>query len=373
MSGANPVAADATDATSPFYIPATAAVATQRPRVLKQGQAFAVLDEFGNAQATGPAAQGLFFEDTRYLAQLLLTIDGVRPLLLSSSVAEDNGALTADLTNPDLAPADGPAMAKDTIHILSTTMLGDDALFQNLAFRNFGHEEARFQLALDFAADFADIFEVRGTTRALHGDLLPDERRTDGIALVYRGRDDITRRTHLTFDPPPEMPTPRRAVWTLTLAPGGTRNIEIAVQCVRDGRPAERSDRAVVVAAALRRQTARKAETAQIFTSNESFNDWTSRSRADLEMLVTETPQGLYPYAGIPWFSTAFGRDGIITALQCLWLDPTLAAGTLRFLAANQATELDPKADAEPGKILHETRHGEMAILGEVQIGRAHV
>ena len=370
MSGANPVAADATDATSPFYIPATAAVATQRPRVLKQGQAFAVLDEFGNAQATGPAAQGLFFEDTRYLAQLLLTIDGVRPLLLSSSVAEDNGALTADLTNPDLAPADGPAMAKDTIHILSTTMLGDDALFQNLAFRNFGHEEARFQLALDFAADFADIFEVRGTTRALHGDLLPDERRTDGIALVYRGRDDITRRTHLTFDPPPEMPTPRRAVWTLTLAPGGTRNIEIAVQCVRDGRPAERSDRAVVVAAALRRQTARKAETAQIFTSNESFNDWTSRSRADLEMLVTETPQGLYPYAGIPWFSTAFGRDGIITALQCLWLDPTLAAGTLRFLAANQATELDPKADAEPGKILHETRHGEMAILGEVPFRR---
>jgi hypothetical protein len=110
-----------------------------------------VLDEFGNAQATGPAAQGLFFEDTRYLAQLLLTIDGVRPLLLSSSVAEDNGALTADLTNPDLCPEDGPAMAKDTIHILSTTMLGDDALFQSLAFRNFGHEEARFQLALDFA------------------------------------------------------------------------------------------------------------------------------------------------------------------------------------------------------------------------------
>ena len=364
------MASGAEETVSPFYIPSTAAVATQRPRVLKQGEAFAVLDDFGNAQATGPAAQGLFFEDTRYLAQLLLTVDGVRPLLLSSFVTEDNGALSADLTNPDLVAEDGRPMAKDTIHILSTTVLGNDVLFQSLAVHNFGHEEARFQLAVNFAADFVDIFEVRGTPRALRGEMLPDKRTTDGVVLAYRGRDETVRRTSLTFDPPPEMPSPRRAAWTLTLSPGSTRNIEIAIHCGRDGRPVERPDRSACIAAAGRRKATRQADTAQIFTSNESFNDWVGRSRADLEMLVTDTPQGLYPYAGIPWFSTAFGRDGIITALQCLWLDPSLAAGTLRFLAANQATELDPKADAEPGKILHETRHGEMAILGEVPFAR---
>ena len=364
------MASGAEETVSPFYIPSTAAVATQRPRVLKQGEAFAVLDDFGNAQATGPAAQGLFFEDTRYLAQLLLTVDGVRPLLLSSFVTEDNGALSADLTNPDLVAKDGRPMAKDTIHILSTTVLGNDVLFQSLAVHNFGHEEARFQLAVNFAADFVDIFEVRGTPRALRGEMLPDKRTTDGVVLAYRGRDETVRRTSLTFDPPPEMPSPRRAAWTLTLSPGSTRNIEIAIHCGRDGRPVERPDRGACIAAAGRRKATRQADTAQIFTSNESFNDWVGRSRADLEMLVTDTPQGLYPYAGIPWFSTAFGRDGIITALQCLWLDPSLAAGTLRFLAANQATELDPKADAEPGKILHETRHGEMAILGEVPFAR---
>ncbi|GGF34814.1 amylo-alpha-1,6-glucosidase [Aliidongia dinghuensis] len=363
LAAARPVA-------SPYYIAATEAVSTQRLRVLKQGQAFAVLDDFGNAQALGPAAQGLFFEDTRYLAQLALTIDGVRPLLLSSYVAEDNDALMADLTNPDLAGGNGRAMAKDTVHILSTTVLGDDVLYQSLAVRNFGAEEAHFRLELNFAADFVDIFEVRGTSRTLRGDLLPDEQHAGGVTLGYRGRDGITRRTRLTFDPPSEAVAPRRAAWTLVLAPGDTRDIEIAVQCLRDGRRSEPPDRGACIAGAARHRRARQAQTTQIFTSNESFNNWLSRSRADLEMLITETPHGLYPYAGIPWFSTAFGRDGIITALQCLWLDPALAAGTLRFLAANQATELDAKADAEPGKILHETRHGEMAILGEVPFQR---
>jgi glycogen debranching enzyme len=356
-----------TGSVPPFYI---SAISAYRPRVLKQGDSFAVLDHFGDAQATGPAAEGLFFEDTRYLSQLILTINGHRPLLLSSVVTEDNLMLTADLTNPDLAEDEGLSLPKDSVHILRTKVLGDDALFETLELKNFGDTRASFRLEVAFAADFVDMFEVRGTKRAKRGVMLPDASHRDGPVLGYRGLDGVHRRSRFIFDPPPTRTSARRITWLIDLAPGAHQTLHFTLRCEREDAPAMTTSREDCLAAGTQRLAARKARAAHLYTSNELFNDWLNRSRADLDMLITDTPHGLYPYAGIPWFSTAFGRDGIITALECLWLDPALAAGTLRYLAANQATERDPKSDAEPGKILHETRKGEMAMLGEVPFAR---
>jgi glycogen debranching enzyme len=357
-------------AVSPFYIPSTGGIATQHSHVLKQGDSFAVLDPFGDIQATGPALEGLFFEDTRYLARLALTIDGLRPLLLSSTVTEDNAMLSSDLTNPDLVEDGRLRVPRDTVHILRSSVLGNDALFQVLEVLNYGAAATRIRLGLIFDADFADMFEVRGAVRPRRGDRLADERRPAGPVLAYRGLDDVVRRTSFEFQPAPSTIAPHVIQWTIDLPPGGTELIRLAIRCSRDGHASRAESYEASLVAAAGRVAERQTRAAEIYTSNESFNDWVNRSRADLDMLVSETPHGLYAYAGIPWFSTAFGRDGIITALECLWLDPTLAAGTLRFLAANQATALDPRADAEPGKILHETRKSEMAALGEVPFAR---
>jgi glycogen debranching enzyme len=355
---------------SPFPNPATVLVENQGRRVLKNGNSFAVLDAFGNAQAAGPAAEGLFFEDTRHLSRLVTSIDGTRPLLLSSAVTADNAMLLVDLTNPDLIEKGELRQATSTLHLLSTIVLDENALFTTVEIRNFGATSTCFEIALDLEADFADIFEVRGSRRPQHGTVLPARQGPEGTVLGYRGLDGVVRRTRVVFDPPPDTTTPSRATWRIHLPPGDRFALHSEIHCERDEHPASTASRAANLLVPERRHVERGTQTTQVCTDNTAFDEWLRSSRADLDMLMTETPQGLYAYAGIPWFSTAFGRDGLITALECLWIDPRLAAGTLSFLAANQATAADPAADAEPGKILHETRKGEMAALGEVPFGR---
>jgi glycogen debranching enzyme len=336
-----------------------------RPRrTLKHGDAFAVLDAQGDiGMSSGP--DGLFFRDTRYLTRLELSISGRQPLLLGSTVLDDNVALVVDLTNPDQYHDGELILPKDTIHIVRSILLWNGAAYERLALGNYGDEPARFTLGFSFDSDFADLFEVRGQERARRGLALPPQLNGDGIVLGYRGLDQIDRRTFITFEPAPRRLDRYSAHFDFQLAPGQRQALYAAIGC--DEPPLK--GRSGFYASLRRSRRARHRSTrgvASIVASNDVFNEILCRAMADLYMLVTETPEGPYPYAGIPWYSTIFGRDGILTALLMLWLDPSVARGVLRRLALLQAKEVDPAADAEPGKILHEVRGGEMAILGEV-------
>jgi glycogen debranching enzyme len=352
-----------------YYILAPSAQPDSFRLVLKHNDTFAVFDRVADIHTTGGAQLGLFHGDTRFLSRLELRVDAERPLLLSSTVTEDNALVTADLTNPDLAAAGGILLPRDSVHILRSVFLGDAACYVVLRVRNYGGQLS-LPLRLRLAADFADIFEIRGTRRAARGQQLEPAVEPGRLQLSYLGRDRRMRRTVVELDPRPEETTATGASWYLSMQPGSELTVTATIRCEVDGESHPRPLPEVAWDERVRAADAEQQPWCQIWTDDANFNEWVGRSFADLRMMVTATPHGPYPYAGVPWFSTVFGRDGLITALQTLWVNPGLAAGVLRYLAETQAHDEEPARDAEPGKILHELRGGEMAALGEVPFAR---
>ena len=348
----------------PFYIPMTGPAARPR-RSLKHDDTFVLLDSHGDIGASAGGPDGLFHADTRYLARLELVFDDLQPLLLGSNLRDDNSALTVDLTNPDVYRQGRIVLPKDMLHIVRTIFLWRGTAYQRIGLQNHGDRPANFELTLLFDNDFADLFEVRGEKRVRRGVGLGKLQGPSDVIFEYKGLDHASRCTALHFDPRPTRLSVNSATYHFELGPQQTSSLFFAASCNKAAsfRPA----RFFPALLAHRREMRCSAGNAtSIETSNNIFNEVLCQAMADLNMLTTETPQGRYPYAGIPWYSTTFGRDGIITALQTLWIDPRLARGVLRRLAHYQAHTTDPLADAEPGKILHEMRGGEMAALREV-------
>jgi glycogen debranching enzyme len=346
------------------YIEIEGSLVQRSLRSLKHGDAFAVFDNYGNIGVIGTGPEGLYFNDTRFLSWYDLRFEGKRPLLLGSVVEDDNAALSINLANPDVH-ADGLiSLPRDTIAIERTKFLRQAVCYERIGFRNYADRTRHFRIEIGFGADFRDLFEVRGTSRKRRGTCtaLVSEGRAE---FHYEGLDNLKRKTELQFWPPPSRLETNRATFEFELAPNARQSLFVSVLCDDGNKP--KSDLFGRAFRAGRRAIRRKATgIATIESSNELFNEVCQRATADLYMLMTRTRHGLYPYAGIPWYSTVFGRDGIITAMLLLWLDPSVAKGVLGLLAETQAKTFDHFSEAQPGKILHETRNGEMARLGEV-------
>jgi glycogen debranching enzyme len=355
---------------SQFYLLATSSFADDRSRVLKYGQTFGVFSRFGDIESIGLGEQGIFHEGTRYLSRFAVKLGGEAPQLLRSSIRDDNAFLTVDAMNVDLSDSGGVAVPRGALHLFRSKFLYEGVCYEQLRLSNYSLASIDTAITCEFAADYRDIFEVRGTQRERRGTVLPTEVRTSEVVFGYRGMDAVVRRTKIVFSIPPDKLDERRARFAFSLAPKEDASLFITTTC-------EQQSQAPAILSfdsALRRSTESIHETGlghtRITTSDVRFNAWMSRSTSDLRMMMVGNPEGEYPYAGVPWFSTVFGRDGIITALECLWVDPMIAKNVLRYLGEVQATEVDRERDAEPGKIVHETRGGEMAALREIPFGR---
>ena len=333
--------------------------------VLKDGDTFLVADGHGDID---DAASGLFRDDTRLLSVYRLRLGATKPALLSAAVTDDNVFFVGHLTNRKLPPLGGQAAPKGLVHISRSRFLCHERLYERICCRNFGHRTIALPVRFELAADFRDMFEVRGCVRVARGELLAPEPRNAGVVFRYRGLDDVLRTSVVAFSRAPVQRNEDALEFSLTLPPGEQDELYVEIGSTEQAAPSRERHRAAA-AQARRRMRTRQRRGARVGSAAPLFNDWMQRSRADLALLTSELETGPYPYAGIPWFSTPFGRDAVVTALQTLWLNPGLARGVLSFLAKHQAQEESSFLDAAPGKIMHETRRGEMSVLRELPFG----
>lgn len=353
-----------------YYVRASSALADDRTRVLKYGDTFAVFNRYGDIEHLGTSHFGLFHAETRYLSRLTLRLNHKQPLLLSSTIREDNAFLSVDLTNVDTNLNGGGELPRGTVHLFRLQFLREGACYQYLRLLNYGLEHVRVSLQVEFVADFADIFEIRGTPRDRRGQRLPDSVSGNEVILSYHGLDDVLRRTCLEFSVRPTTLSSESASFEFALQPKEERWLSCTISCERNSAPKNVQPYSTAFRDLELDFSRVGLDDFEISSSSDSFNSWINRSAADLRMLIDGNPEGPYPYAGVPWFNTVFGRDGIITAFETLWMTPRIAEGVLKYLAETQATEEDRERDAEPGKIIHEARRGEMAVLKEVPFGR---
>ena len=333
---------------------------------LKDRDTFLVADAFGDVLGAG---DGLFHDDTRILSRFQLLLGSHPPSLLSAAIARDNVFFTSHSANQRLPFPSGPVAPPGVLHIARKRFLWDDRLFERITLVNYSRDEVIVPLTIEFDADFRDMFEVRGLRRARRGQMHPAELNGRSVTRRYTGLDGVPRASVISFSDPPFRLSEHRAEFMYPLGPESRLELYLEIGLCAGPTPTRERFRGHAARARFSMR-ARRRHGARLRTSGRLFSEWIEKSKADIALLTTEMETGPYPYAGIPWFSTTFGRDAILTAWQVLWVDPSLARGVLAFLAANQATEVSAFRDSAPGKILHETRRGEMAAMREIPFGR---
>ncbi len=396
--------AEATRFIDPVVRPIVKATDLGSVQVLKQGNIYLLTDSFGDVHADSRGL-GLYDGDTRRLSSSILRVNGERPVLLQASAGGNyHGAI--QLTNPRLErnvadkvrPED--ALASQKLGIARHRVIAGEALEERVTIVNYAEHDEQVEVTLELAADAADIFEVRGWTRAVRGRQLPIAVRPDRVTFRYEGIDGLRTAVHVAFGEPADAVEPVereiagtvnagwvRFIWHWPMASGEARELRWVAWAVERPLPAKpagaRTDVAtdaetddalfppeppVPVDEVAASYHAWSRSVSEIKTDNELVNLAIARSTSDLRLLVNDGPGDAERYlaAGVPWFTTLFGRDAIIASFQALCVRPQVAVETLEVLATLQAADEDPERDAEPGKILHELRTGEMARTGEL-------
>jgi glycogen debranching enzyme len=342
--------------------------------VLKRGNLFLVANRLGDLWPPGARDLGLYLADTRHLSAWRLQLGEGKPLCLSSQVSPDYRS-QIDFTVTGLQH--GELLGREPLSYLHLRreQLIDDALVERLTLTNFLPKPVQYAIDLEWAADFADVFEARGAQRPRRGRYEAPEVHDDFVRLRYHGLDGRTYVTEIHLERYVGS-IGARGIFTVGargarlifhLESDETGGVTLSAAAGLGGAPQVRQrpyDERVRA-----RQTAYDnwaASCTRFSTSHDLFDRALEQAVADMKALTVEHFGMPVISAGIPWYTCPFGRDALITGFEALLCSPNLARDALLFLARRQGEKDDPGRDEEPGKILHEIRLGEMATAGEI-------
>ena len=364
----------------------------QQDLVLKHNELYLVGED--TSDSSRERATGLYLRDTRFLSSWDLRVNGtpLEPLEVRvlgpdrAVIVEANGTLAADgqrIIEPVLPL---------TVAVEQHVELGADLRIR-IVLSNYSGRLLPLSLSLEIGGDFRDVFDIRGIPhRERAGTYISPVQLPEGLALGYTNRSGATTRLLVSFSrspslmvasapvdetepeptvllpgldqispaqPAPPPPPHGKAFFDLSLEPRASWELLVTLTpSAAEGPPISEQE--------SDHHNADRCGPARIATDHFWVNRIIDRAAADLDMLQTSFRDGTLTAAGIPWFVAPFGRDSLIAALQTLHVAPGRAKETLRTLAALQGRAVDPFREEEPGKILHETRYGERARLGDI-------
>ncbi len=327
-----------------------------RPRlVIKNGSIFMVLDPNGAMSAGLSAPYGLYLNDTRYLSGLTISASGEQLKALSSET-KDGYKATFNYQTSNKITIDRE------IVITPANSDGASLVVERLTLKNPTVQAKDIDLKINFNFDFKDMFEVRGQARKAHG-TSKAELTSDQVKSNYTGLDNKVLTSAIQFSKPDNL-TNNQALYKIKLAAGASKTIEFAVLPEPSGNSK--------IDFTLQQRLADKAfeswtrSNVAITCDKPELNQVFSQAVRDLYLLKIDTPRGPAFAAGLPWYSVAFGRDQVITALQILNFAPDSAKQIIELLANYQGKKEDKFTEETPGKIMHELRTGEMARTREI-------
>jgi glycogen debranching enzyme len=342
--------------------------------VVKDYNVFFLADPDGKVPLESGHGLGLYYHDCRFLNGYELKIADAKPHSLVSTAARGFMAVF-QLTNPDIRMADGGLIRKEDLGITWERAIDGAglAVHDRIKFRNYGLQGISFPISLTFRAGFEDVYAVRELLPESLGTLQTPVWRDGALNFVYEGADDLYRSLTVSFSPPPDSTNDTTAQFEITLQPNEQREILVSLLLAEsdDRNAIERQERQQPDKKQIQAVFHRSSDTSfshytQIHSNSLLLNQIIDRSFRDLAVLQSSINGEQFFAAGIPWFATLFGRDSIISALQTLAYNPTIAEQTLRVLANHQGQEVDDWREEQPGKILHELRVGEFARVGEI-------